>query len=86
MIYQEEVFDGEKRVFGLCDPYLGKIYVATKSLDGDELSEDAIQHHIHHEVEHYKMHFVDQVFYRNERKIDLLGALTAQYEKTKVMG
>jgi hypothetical protein len=86
VIYQDEVIlDGEK-VWGYCDPYKGLIHVATKSVyDGSALSEDQINHNTHHEVAHYKMYFIDDAFYANERKIDLLGSLTAQYEKSRVM-
>jgi hypothetical protein len=82
--YLEDVwFDGAK-VFGSCDPYRGKIQVATREPGSqEELSEEVIQHSYEHEKAHYLMFFVDDNFYKNEKKIDLLGALSAQYEKTR---
>jgi hypothetical protein len=83
--YIPDVFYKGKKVFGTCDPLRCKILVATHSPhDGSPLAEDMIQHNFGHEAAHYKMYFVDDVFYHDEDKIDLLGAISAQYEKTKV--
>lgn len=84
IIYQDEVYSEGKKVFGLCDPLSCKVYVALKSpYDGTDLAEDMILHNMHHEIAHYKMYFIDSKFYTNEVKIDLLGAIDAQFEKTR---
>lgn len=83
--YVPEVYFKGKKVFGTCDPWICKILVATLSPeDGTPLAEDMIQHNYEHEAAHYKMYFVDDEFYADEDKIDRLGAICAQYEKTKV--
>jgi hypothetical protein len=87
VFYLDEVLnDKGERVFGWCDPHQAKIYVSLKSPHDDKpLSYDALQHCIAHEVAHFKLYFIDEDFYQDEAKIDLLGALDAQYDKTKVI-
>lgn len=79
VVYDE---DGDK-VMGTCNMQDCILQVATHSpQDGEPLSEDVVQHNFNHEKGHAIMSFVDEKFNKNEVKIDRLGALMAQFDKT----
>lgn len=77
------VDDNGERVVGYYMPYQDLIYLATWH-EGDKLTEEAIEHNFYHELAHvYMTALNDWVFNKNEAKIDMLGMMMAQYEKSR---
>lgn len=75
--------DKGERVLGYYMPNQDIILLSTW-FDGTKLSEEAITHNFYHELAHCYMAVLnDWKFYNNEPKIDMLGLLMAQFEKTK---
>jgi len=71
-----------KEILGLCNPLQNKILVA-KTLNGEILSEDAIEHSFYHELSHYLMLVMGKGdLYENEDFVDSLGMFLAQFTKT----
>lgn len=83
--YIPEVWEEGVKTYGKNEPEALKIYVTTHSpFDGLPLPEDFIHYCFNHELMHVLTYFVDIKLYENETKIDHLGALQAQYEKSRV--
>jgi hypothetical protein len=74
--------DGEA-VEGLFIPQQNTILVSTW-FDGKKLPEEAIEHAFYHELSHVIMAALnDWKFYHNEPKIDMMGSILHQFEKSK---
>jgi hypothetical protein len=75
--------DEGERVLGYFMPNQDLILLATWH-EGERLSEEAIEHGFYHELAHVYMHLLnDWSFYNNEPKIDMLGMLMHQFNKSR---
>lgn len=84
VLYLPEVIDDDgDKVFGTCDMQECILRIATHSPhDGTPLSQTVIDHNFWHEFVHSIMYFADPKFDKDETKVDRVGALLAQAEKT----
>lgn len=82
--YVDRILDDEenKDLFGKFNPVTNEILIAL-TVNGYSVSEDVLDHTLHHEVGHLMLGLMNSDKNDDEPFVDMLGMMMSQFNKTK---